>query len=96
MKKSLIVLSTFALFAGAAMAAENYVGGTTDGSDSSSINNTLTSGEYGTFIGGNSDSTGTTGTGDVNGNIVNNVKNTTVNGNFVGGNWTNDASDKAN
>lgn len=96
MKKSLIVLSTFALFAGAAMAAENYVGGTTDGSDSSSINNTLTSGEYGTFIGGNSDSTGTTGTGDVNGNIVNNVKNTTVNGNFVGGNWTNDALDKAN
>ncbi len=94
MKKSLIALSTFALFAGAAM-AENYVGGTTDGGDSSSINNTLTSGEYGTFIGGNSDSTGQTGTGDVNGDIVNNIKNTTVSGNFVGGNWTNDASGKA-
>ena len=93
MKKSSLTLS-LALFAGAAMAA-NYVGGTTDGGDSGSINNTLTSGEYGTYIGGNSDSTGQTGTGDVSGDIVNNIKNTTVNGNFVGGNWTNDASGKA-
>ena len=95
MKKTLISISTLALFAGAAMAAEDYIGGKTDGTDSSAINNTLTGGEYQKFIGGNSDSTGQTGTGNVNGDIVNNIKNTTVNGNFVGGNWTNDTSGKA-
>lgn len=92
MKKQLITLSIFTLFAGAAM-SENYIGGNYDGqSVESSIDSVKINRQFDSFIGGNYDPTGDIGTGDVRGNIKNNLINVEIKKDFVGGNATVDSN----
>ncbi len=92
MKKQLITLSIFTLFAGAVM-SENYIGGNYDGqSVESSIDSVKINRQFDSFIGGNYDPTGDIGTGDVRGNIKNNLINVEIKKDFVGGNATVDSN----
>ena len=53
MKRTLTTFSTFALFAGAALAADpEFIGGGRTTEDVSSVENTLSSGTYGNVAGG--------------------------------------------
>ena len=87
---------TFSFLLSAAAFAEIYYGGTTDGSNKNdSIMNILNGGTYEAYYGGNVNIVNNGGpSGDVFGNITNELTGVTITGNFIGANWTNDSSGK--
>lgn len=93
-KKLALSTLTFALCA--VLSAENYYGGTTDGSPKEeSISNILNGGTYDAYFGGNVNTVNPgSASGDVYGDITNELTNVTINGNYIGANWTNDSSGK--
>lgn len=91
-----IVLLTMAPALCPSLLAENYYGGTTDGStQNTSISNTIDGATYDAYFGGNVNIVNPgSASGDVYGDITNELTNVTINGNFIGANWTNDSSGK--
>ena len=89
-------LTAAALIICSAAIAEDYNGGTTDGSSKyGDITNVLNGGTYNTYYGGNVNTVSAgSPSGDVYGNITNELTGVTITGNFIGANWTNDSSGK--
>ncbi len=89
-------LTAVALIICSAAIAEDYNGGTTDGSSKyGDITNVLNGGTYNTYYGGNVNTVSAgSPSGDVYGNVTNELTGVTITGNFIGANWTNDSSGK--
>ena len=97
MKKSFVSISTLALFAGAALAADpEFIGGGRTTEDVSTVENTLSSGTYGNVAGGTGgtkNAAGKDSNGAVNGDVILNLENTTIKGWIIAGNTANDSFD---
>ena len=96
MKKSFVSISTLALFAGAALAADpEFIGGGRTTEDVSTVENTLSSGTYGNVAGGTGgvQNGNINSNGAVNGDVILNLENTTIKGWIIAGNTANTSFD---
>ena len=95
-KSMKIRLTAVALIICSAAIAEDYNGGTTDGSSKyGDITNILNGGTYNTYYGGNVNTVSAgSPSGDVYGNITNELTRVTIPGIFIGATWTYDSSGK--
>ena len=96
MKRTLTTFSTFALFAGAALAADpEFIGGGRTTEDVSSVENTLSSGTYGNVAGGTGgvQNGSINSNGAVNGDVLLNLENVNITGWIIGGNTANSSFD---